>query len=76
MPRGPRLPLKQGRNGSRSINAQIKALNDKIDGIDTSEPFEPGAAVADAVDDSDIVTQFNALLASLRAAGLIEPSAP
>lgn len=30
-----------------------------------------GTAVADAVDEADIVAQFNALLASLRGAGLI-----
>lgn len=30
-----------------------------------------GVAVADAVDETDVVGQFNALLASLRAAGLI-----
>jgi hypothetical protein len=43
-----------------------------IDG-DTGEPISvtQGAAVADAVDDTDIVAQFNALLASLRAAGVI-----
>jgi len=34
----------------------------------------PGAAVADATDGTDVVTQFNALLASLRAAGFIEES--
>jgi hypothetical protein len=31
-----------------------------------------GAAVADATDGSDVVDQFNALLASLRAAGMLE----
>lgn len=30
-----------------------------------------GAAVADAVDETDVVAQFNSLLASLRAAGII-----
>lgn len=33
---------------------------------------EPAAAVADATDAEDIVAQFNALLASLRAGGYIE----
>ena len=32
----------------------------------------PGAAVTDATDETDVVDQFNALLASLRAAGHIE----
>lgn len=32
---------------------------------------EPGAAVADATDATDVVEQFNALLASLRTAGFI-----
>lgn len=32
---------------------------------------EPGAAVADATDTTDVVEQFNALLASLRTAGFI-----
>lgn len=31
----------------------------------------PGTAVADAVDETDVVAQFNALLASLRVAGVI-----
>lgn len=32
---------------------------------------EPGAAVADATDETDVVEQLNALLASLRTAGFI-----
>lgn len=34
--------------------------------------FTPAADVADATDDTDIVLQFNALLASLRSAGILE----
>jgi len=34
-------------------------------------PAPQGAAVADATDGTDVITQFNALLASLRAAGII-----
>lgn len=43
------------------------------DVTDKPATFPPiaGEAVADAVDESDIVTQFNALLASLRASGAI-----
>lgn len=33
--------------------------------------FTPGAAVADATDEASAVTQLNALLASLRTAGII-----
>lgn len=41
--------------------------------ITTGEGVEvtPGVAVADATDATDVITQFNALLASLRAAGFI-----
>lgn len=41
-----------------------------VTGLDTGS-LEPGAAVADATDTTDVVQQFNALLASLRAAGHI-----
>lgn len=47
---------------------------------DFSTPVEPSdynpvaAAVADAVDETDIVDQFNALLASMRVAGQLEES--
>lgn len=34
--------------------------------------FTPAADVADATDDTDVITQFNALLASLRNAGILE----
>ena len=34
-------------------------------------PFTPGSAVTDATDEATAVTQLNALLASLRAAGVI-----
>lgn len=34
--------------------------------------FTPGEAVADATDETDVVAQFNALVASLRTAGVIE----
>jgi|SRR5690625_752691 len=45
----------------------------KFDGNYSSLSGKPvGEAVADAEDESDVVTQFNALLASLRGAGLLE----
>lgn len=44
-----------------------KVLNDAI----VERLPDVGVAVADAVDDTDIVAQFNALLASLRAANII-----
>lgn len=34
--------------------------------------FAPAADVADATDETDIVAQFNALLGSLRSAGILE----
>ncbi len=42
--------------------------------INAEGGITPGAAVADATGAEDVVTQFNALLASLRAAGFIEES--
>lgn len=67
MPRGPRTPLKQGRNGTRSINAQLTSLDERL----TAEEDTQGVAVANATDEASAVTQLNALLASLRTAGLI-----
>jgi hypothetical protein len=67
MPRGPRTPLKQGRNGTRSINTQLTDLADRL----TAEEGVQGLAVADATDEPTAVTQLNALLASLRTAGLL-----
>lgn len=46
-----------------------KEVATQIDAAGT--PFTPGAAVADAADETEVVTQLNALLASLRAAGVI-----
>ncbi len=63
---------------------EVDGLGDVVitkEGNDFSTPVElfeyqtpviPGAAVDDAVDETDIVAQFNALLASLRAVDLIE----
>lgn len=47
-----------------------KEVAAQIDAAGTT--FTPGAAVADATDEATAVTQLNALLASLRAAGIIE----
>lgn len=38
---------------------------------ETSVPFSPAADVADATDTDDVVDQLNALLASLRTAGIL-----
>lgn len=46
-----------------------KEVATQIDAAGT--PFSPGTAVADATDEATAVTQLNALLASLRAAGVI-----
>ena len=53
----------------------IKPVTDRLVGealaaINAAAPSQ-GEAVADAVDDTDVVAQLNALLASLRAAGVI-----
>ena len=53
----------------------IKPVTDRLVGealaaINAATPAQ-GVAVADAVDDTDIVVQFNALLASLRDSGAI-----
>ncbi|MFG1400716.1 hypothetical protein [Xanthobacter sediminis] len=37
--------------------------------------MEPAAPVADAAGSEDVVTQLNALLAALRAAGILAPGA-
>lgn len=48
--------------------SKISGLQSELDGkLEASQ----GAAVADAVDETDVVAQFNALLASLRTAGVI-----
>lgn len=47
---------------AKEVAAQIDAA---------ASSFTPGAAVADATDEASAVTQLNALLASLRAAGII-----
>jgi len=47
--------------------------NDAMPGNTVIPPaLTPGVAVADAADETEVVAQFNALLASLRTAGLIE----
>lgn len=46
-----------------------KEVATQIDAAGT--PFTPGSAVADATDEATAVTQLNALLASLRTAGVI-----
>lgn len=47
-----------------------KEVATQIDAAGTA--FTPGSAVADATDETEAVTQLNALLASLRTAGVIE----
>lgn len=47
-----------------------KEVATQIDAAGT--PFTPGSAVVDATDEATAVTQLNALLASLRTAGVIE----
>lgn len=42
-----------------------------IQGLGTITTANKGAAVANATDAATVITQFNALLASLRAAGII-----
>lgn len=55
----------------KSKKEQLAAFS-KLDALDpNAEAFEPGVAVADATDETDIVDQFNALLGSLRDAGII-----
>lgn len=49
-----------------------KNLDSRIDAIEAKLATVPGAAVADATDEPSAVTQLNALLASLRAAKLIQ----
>lgn len=47
----------------RLVGAAIAAINAAVP--------DQGVAVVDAVDDTDVVAQLNALLASLRTAGVI-----
>lgn len=57
-----------------SVNGQTGAVTLTASDVsalpDTYTP-PAGVAVADAVDETDVVAQFNALLASLRTAGFI-----
>lgn len=51
-------------------NGWIFALQQAANALEADIPPQ-GAAVADAADSTEVVAQFNALLASLRAAGVI-----
>lgn len=51
-------------------NGWIFALQQVADALE-GQIAGQGAAVADAADETEVVAQFNALLASLRAAGVI-----
>lgn len=63
-----------GGGAVESVNGQTGAVTLTASDVsalpDTYTP-PAGTAVADAVDETDIVAQFNALLASLRTAGFI-----
>lgn len=58
--------------GTVTIAKQGDDFSTPVPFSDYQTPLPPGAAVEDAVDETDIVAQFNALLASLRAASIIE----
>lgn len=49
----------------------LVTLNQLNNSLSSKLTASQGVAVADAVDETDVVTQFNALLASLRTAGII-----
>lgn len=53
-------------------SAGVTVSWDEISSKPDTFPVDPGVAVEDAIDDTDIVAKFNALLASLRDAGIIE----
>ena len=61
--------------GSDGRNSAAKILSDLADNWSSSvgKPFTPGAAVADAAS-TPTKAEFNALLKSLRDAGIIETS--
>lgn len=56
------------------LNKLISEIN--IELANLPEEAEPAAAVANATDAASVITQFNALLNSLRAAGIIDEDAP
>lgn len=63
-----------GGGAVESVNGQTGAVT--LDASDVGalpDTYTPpaGVAVADAVDETDVIAQFNALLASLRTAGFI-----
>jgi hypothetical protein len=70
MPRGPRTPLKQGRNGTRSINKQLAALTAPAT-TTVAGLVKQGTEVANATDAASAITQLNALITSLETAGII-----
>jgi hypothetical protein len=62
----PRTPLKQGRNGTRSINKALLPAT-----ASTAGTVKQGVAVANATDAASALARLNDLLASLRTAGTI-----
>lgn len=71
--RGPKTPLKTGRNGTRSINGQLATLTEAVLPATTAKAgtVKKGVAVANAVGANPTKAEFDALLASLRTAGVI-----
>lgn len=77
----PRTPLKQGRNGTRSINKAIAAITQPPDltaltGRVTDLEGRVADNVEDATDAASAITQVNAVIAALVAAGLMEAATP
>ncbi len=56
------------------IPPKVRKILEELDGRIPAEGMQQGAAVADAVGAAPTAEEYNALLASLRAAGIIAPS--
>jgi hypothetical protein len=56
------------------IPPKVREILEDLDGRIPAEGMHQGAAVADAAGEAPTAEEYNALLASLRAAGIIAPS--
>lgn len=67
-----RTPLKLGKRGTGSFNKQL-ALRTSPASATQAGIVKRGIAVVNCSDATTVITQLNALLASLRTAGVIAP---
>lgn len=67
-------PLKRGKNGTRSVNKHLSNLlgpGNNLATVTVAGIVKRGTSVANAVGAAPTKAEFNALLASLRTAGIL-----